>query len=180
MAHPPHAGVTDLGARALKTLMSTCLSLLLLLLLSMGGWAGFTTWQETLVDVVGLECAITNPNTGGKEQVGLILRKTRKDEAPTSLWAQEGQGAKPMETHKVCKTTPDQLFFRGAGVSCATEYESSFRGEKKEAFDFTINRKDLQLKIGDLAPEHCEEALPAEIRGEWRKAYDDKLKGNRF
>jgi len=154
---------------------------LFLFALSIGGWIGYQAWQDSVIDVVGLRCAIADPSTGEKAQVALILRKARKDQSPTSLWTLEGDEAKPKETYKVCETTPDQLSFKGAGVSCGTEYKSSFEGTKRETFDFTINRKTLQLKIGDLPPsESCKETPPVEIRREWQKAYEDKVKGNRF
>jgi len=155
--------------------------ILLLSLLSIGGWVGYQAWQDSVIDVVGLKCAIVDPRTAEKGQFELMLRKARKDQSPTSLWTREGDEAMPKEIYKVCETTADQLFFKGAGVPCGTEYASSFGGAKRGEFDFAINRKTLQLKIGDLPPsESCQETPPAEIRREWQKSYEDKVQGNRF
>ncbi len=157
------------------------MSLLVFIALGIAGWIGYSAWQDTVIDVAGLQCAISDPATGEKGQFGLLLRKKRSEEAPSSLWTQESNAALPTDSYDVCEATPDHLAFRAAGASCETDFKGSTGAEKKKTFDFTINRKNLQMTIGDSAEiQNCEVATPAQIRAEWQKAYEDRVKGNRF
>ena len=122
---------------------------------------GYAAWQDALVDVTGLHCGLTDAASGEKSQFGLMLRKRRKDEAPTSLWTQDADDAQPKEIYKVCETTPDELGFKPTEAPCPAGYAAD--SDAKPSFDFTINRKTLYLTVANRTPPLADRFLSIEI-----------------
>ena len=143
-------------------------------------WVAYRAWENGFVDVAGLRCTITDTASGEKNGFALLLRKQRKDVAPTSLWTQDGDNATPKPIYRVCETTADALYFKPTEVACGAGTAAA-EAAGPGNFDFAISRKTLELTIGQRrTAEHCEEANPSEVRAGWRKAYADRVKGNHF